>query len=128
MVVDVANVMGSRPDGWWRDRAGAATRTMASLVPLIGSKVSAPANFSDDLVRLERIVAVIEGASRAATDPPSLEVLRAPADGDTSIVEVAEQVLAGGGIPLVVTADRGLRDRLPAGSRVAGPGWLLGLL
>jgi 8-oxo-dGTP diphosphatase len=26
IVVDVANVMGSRPDGWWRDRAGAAVR------------------------------------------------------------------------------------------------------
>ena len=26
VVVDVANVMGARPDGWWRDRAGAARR------------------------------------------------------------------------------------------------------
>ena len=26
IVVDAANVMGSRPDGWWRDRSGAARR------------------------------------------------------------------------------------------------------
>lgn len=26
LIVDGSNVMGSRPDGWWRDRAGARTR------------------------------------------------------------------------------------------------------
>jgi len=26
LIVDGANVVGSRPDGWWRDRAGAAHR------------------------------------------------------------------------------------------------------
>jgi hypothetical protein len=40
---------------------------------------------------------------------------------------VAEQ--RADGVPLlVVTADRGLRDRLPRGVAVAGPGWLLGVL
>jgi hypothetical protein len=34
IVVDVANVMGSRPDGWWRDRAGAAVRLHADIVRL----------------------------------------------------------------------------------------------
>jgi 8-oxo-dGTP diphosphatase len=37
IVVDVANVMGSRPDGWWRDRAGAAVRMHAELVQLAAS-------------------------------------------------------------------------------------------
>jgi predicted RNA-binding protein with PIN domain len=31
VVVDGNNVMGSRPDGWWRDRAGAAKRLVAEL-------------------------------------------------------------------------------------------------
>ena len=31
MIVDGNNVMGSRPDGWWRDRAGAAKRLVAQL-------------------------------------------------------------------------------------------------
>ena len=37
IVVDVANVMGSRPDGWWRDRAGAAVRLHAEIVRLAAS-------------------------------------------------------------------------------------------
>ncbi|MGH3197546.1 MAG: hypothetical protein ACRDOH_22685 [Streptosporangiaceae bacterium] len=37
IVVDVANVMGSRPDGWWRDRAGAAARLHAQVVRLAAS-------------------------------------------------------------------------------------------
>jgi hypothetical protein len=127
LVVDVANVMGSRPDGWWRDRAGAATRLMAGLVPLSGTEVAEPQGFSS-MIEIERIVAVIEGKSRAAVDPDGLVVIRAPADGDSAIVAVAERLLAEGELPLVITADRGLRERLPPGSRVAGPGWLLGLL
>jgi predicted RNA-binding protein with PIN domain len=31
VVVDGNNVMGSRPDGWWRDRPGAARRLVAQL-------------------------------------------------------------------------------------------------
>ena len=37
IVVDVANVMGSRPDGWWRDRAGAAVRLHDQIVRLAAS-------------------------------------------------------------------------------------------
>ena len=32
--VEGNNVMGSRPDGWWRDRAGAARRLVAEIIPL----------------------------------------------------------------------------------------------
>lgn len=138
LVVDVANVMGSRPDGWWRDRAGAATRLMASMVPLVGADVAGPitggtpshvvAGAGSMPVRIDRIIAVVEGQGRRAIAPSELEVVLAPADGDTTIVAVAEQVLTDGEVPLVVTADRGLRDRLPRGAQIAGPGWLLGLV
>jgi len=37
IVVDVANVMGSRPDGWWRDRAGAAVRLHDQIAQLAAS-------------------------------------------------------------------------------------------
>jgi 8-oxo-dGTP diphosphatase len=33
-VVDVANVMGARADGWWRDRAGAALRLCREVIAL----------------------------------------------------------------------------------------------
>lgn len=123
LVVDVANVMGSRPDGWWRDRAEAASRLMVSLVPLVGGTVAA---VDGPAIQLTRIIAVLEGKARVASVPAELEGVLAPTDGDTAIVAAAERVLAGGEIPLVVTADRGLRDRLPTAARFAGPGWLLG--
>jgi hypothetical protein len=126
LVVDVANVMGSRPDGWWRDRAGAASRLLESLAPLVDAEVAAPD--AAERVRLYRILAVTEGQARGVTGPEGVDVLAAPADGDSSIVAAAEGVVAGGHVPLVVTADRGLRARLPAAARVAGPGWLLALL
>ena len=34
IIVDGANVVGSRPDGWWRDRAGAAVRLHDNLAQL----------------------------------------------------------------------------------------------
>ncbi|MEV1288966.1 hypothetical protein [Micromonospora sp. NPDC049679] len=34
LVVDAANVVGSRPDGWWRDRAGATVRLRDALRPV----------------------------------------------------------------------------------------------
>src|ERR1700727_633056 len=34
VIVDGANVVGSRPDGWWRDRAGAAVRLHDNLAKL----------------------------------------------------------------------------------------------
>jgi hypothetical protein len=125
LIVDVANVMGSRPDGWWRDRAGAASRLLASLAPLLGTQATAP---NGEPIQISRILAVTEGQARTATGPPTLEIIAAPADGDTTIVAQANRILAEGQASLVITADRGLRERLPEGTRVAGPRWLLALI
>ena len=65
IVVDVANVMGSRPDGWWRDRAGAAVRLHGELARLAASgRVVLPgdAGPADDA----EWVLVLEGAAKAA--------------------------------------------------------------
>jgi predicted RNA-binding protein with PIN domain len=35
-VVDGMNLIGSRPDGWWRDRAGARRRLVSELATLVG--------------------------------------------------------------------------------------------
>lgn len=125
LIVDVANVMGSRPDGWWRDRRGAATRLLAGLPALLGAEVEGP-DESGALLRLDAITAVVEGAARGAAEPGGILVVAAPADGDSAIVEL---VAAEASIrPLVVTADRGLRARLDPAALVAGPGWLNRLL
>ena len=125
VVVDVANVMGSRPDGWWKDRAGAATDLVARMSGLVGRAVRAP---DGEVVVIEQVVAVVEGAAKAITAPAGVVVVRAPKDGDSSIVSSAEQHVDAGTRVLVVTADRGLRARLPDGVVVAGPGWLNALL
>ncbi|MBO0838599.1 MAG: NTP pyrophosphohydrolase, partial [Actinobacteria bacterium] len=41
VVVDVANVMGARADGWWRDRPGAALRLYREVIELAGRGVPA---------------------------------------------------------------------------------------
>jgi hypothetical protein len=122
LLVDVANVVGSRPDGWWRDRAGAASRLLESLADLRGATVIRPGG--EGAVRLSAIVAVVEGAARRAAAPDSVTVVAAAQDGDSEVVSQARRIVADGNVPLVVTADRGLRARLPAGSVVAGPEWL----
>ncbi|MGW4119471.1 hypothetical protein [Nocardia sp. NPDC004711] len=120
VVVDAANVVGSRPDGWWRDRAGAARRLLAELGPL-----------RERLPGVTDVVVVLEGAAKAAADSAGAElrVVLADGSGDDTIVEVvaAEAGKAGAraGSVLVVTADRGLRARVEAlGATTAGPSWL----
>ena len=117
LLVDVANVVGARPDGWWRDRAGATTRLLARLAALPGRTLRGP---DGGRLHCTGVTAVVEGHARAATDPDGVTVVRAEGSGDDAIAALA--TVEG---QLVVTADRGLRARLPAGSAVVGPGWLL---
>src|SRR3954469_8027556 len=122
LLVDAAHVVGARPDGWWRDRAGAAERLLRGLAGLPGRSLTSPdgAEFP-----CTGVVAVVEGRARAAQAPDGVRVVRAPGSGDDAIAACAAELAATGEPPLVVTADRGLRARLPAGTPVAGPGWLL---
>ncbi|MEV6411695.1 hypothetical protein [Kribbella sp. NPDC051718] len=122
LVVDAANVVGSRPDGWWRDRPGAARRLLTKLQTL-PSQLDTPTE----------IVVVLEGAAKAAVestpDPlfPDLQIVLAPASGDDAIVDLVTKAVAqNNNRPItVVTADRGLRTRLdPLGAHSTGPTWL----
>jgi 8-oxo-dGTP diphosphatase len=42
LIVDGANVMGSRADGWWRDRAGAMARLHGELAELAARGIAGP--------------------------------------------------------------------------------------
>jgi len=136
LIVDAANVVGARGggDGWWRDRAGATRRLLATLTPLAAGLPAAalpPAVDAGPLdVLLPHLVAVVEGAARSVADDPAgpVEVITAAGSGDDTLVEVAAAAAAGY-TALVVTADRGLRNRLSrVGAQVVGPSWLLGLV
>ena len=109
LIVDAANVMGSVPDGWWRDRYGAAERLRDRL-----DRATDPA-----LVQTE-IVLVVEGKARGVRSAGRVAVRDAPGSGDDAIVEL---VCNAGDRPVsVVTADRGLRERVTAlGATVRGP-------
>ena len=65
VIVDTANVMGSRADGWWRDRAGAAARLHGEVAALAARGV--PGEGDGDLERrFPGYLMVLEGAARAA--------------------------------------------------------------
>jgi hypothetical protein len=134
LVVDVANVLGSRPDGWWRDRKGSAAGLLAAFGELPGAGTVGPDGVT---LRIARIVAVLEGAARGAASPGGVDVVEAERDGDSTIVAVTEELVdesatatSADPMPhvLVVTADRGLRRRLPHSVRIAGPQWLNALI
>jgi 8-oxo-dGTP diphosphatase len=133
VVVDVANVMGARADGWWRDRAGAALRLSREVVSLAARGVPAE-RVPAGLPAPAGWVLVLEGQAREAASmlagvPPAVRVVTAPGSGDDAIVAAAPGAAAGDGACLVVTADRELRRRCAeVGADVAGPGWLLSLL
>lgn len=115
LIVDGANVVGSRPDGWWRDRAGAARRLRQQLTAAE--------------VPQDEVVLVLEGAARQgapAERDGRVDTIHASASGDDAIVEAAHARVADGREVTVVTADRELRTRVEAlGARTVGPSWLL---
>ena len=114
LVVDAANVIGSRPTGWWRDRPGAARRFAVQVRATVRQG------------RLEpQVVLVLEGQARegaAQCDADGVKVVHAPGEGDDAIVSIAESHPS----VVVVTADRKLVERVRAiGADVLGPRWLL---
>lgn len=110
VIVDAANVVGSVPDGWWRDRRGAAERLRDRLA----------ADRLPGLPGPVEIVLVVEGAARGVESVPGVRVDPAPGSGDDRMVELVAE--AGGRPVLVVTADRELRRRVTElGAEVAGP-------
>ena len=118
LLIDAANVVGSRPTGWWRDRPGAA-RAFVEQVSAAAATGRLPAS----------VVVVLEGKARDGVPAgvhDGVTVLHAAGSGDDALVDViggtTDQVT-------LVTADRVLRQRAQAlGASAVGPGWLLGLL
>ncbi len=120
LVVDGANVVGSRPDGWWRDRAGAAARLVNRLEGIAGRVVE----WQRRRYLLAHVEVVVEGRARTMPDPPLdslVRVLRAQGAGDDAIADRSRSLKD----VLVVTSDRGLRSRVTRSISVSTLlGWL----
>jgi len=117
LVVDAANVVGSRPNGWWRDRPGAARDLVARIrAATRDGRLDAP------------IVVVLEGKARDGAAPQTIdgvEVVHARGEGDDAIVDVVAGASDDDAVT-VVSADRGLATRVrDHGAAVVGPNWLL---
>lgn len=107
LIVDAANVVGSRPDGWWRNRHEAAVRLRDALEPLADN---------------HEVILVVEGQARRVTPTDRVNVVAASGSGDDEIVRLAATMKERSRRVIVVTADRELRRRLSEiGAEVIGP-------
>lgn len=111
LVIDAANVVGSVPDGWWRDRAGAAARVYVGL----------PGHTEG----YGRIVFVLEGKARAGVPEGTegaITTVHAPGEGDDEIARQCRVLVRDGADVTLATADRGLIARVePLGVHIIGP-------
>jgi 8-oxo-dGTP pyrophosphatase MutT (NUDIX family) len=129
VVVDVANVMGAVPDGWWRDRAGAASRLLAQISELAARGVAASILGLPEQTWYPQWSAVVEGQARSVADVAGVDVVRAPGEGDDTIVAEVQRLVAAGRGVTAVTSDRGLAERIrDAGGAVRATRWLRDLL
>ncbi|MDE3207029.1 MAG: NTP pyrophosphohydrolase [Acidobacteriota bacterium] len=114
LVIDAANVVGSRPTGWWRDRAGAA----GVFTQRVRAAVAAGRLEPDVLI-------VLEGRARAGAveaDVDGVKVVHAPGAADDTIAAIAENQRD----VVVATADRELARRVRSlNAEVVGPSWLI---
>ncbi|NKX55042.1 NUDIX domain-containing protein [Arthrobacter mobilis] len=133
LIVDAANVVGARPDGWWRDRPGAAARLLAELEQTVSAGLPAGLLGLDAHTAWPDVVVVLEGEATAAGPPdraagtPRLDVVQAAGSGDDEIVARVRALRADdGAAPVTVaTSDRGLRGRVAElGARSIGAGAL----
>ena len=130
LIVDAANVVGSRPDGWWRDRAGATARLLAQLETVAERGVPAGLLDLPGHWWWPQLVLVTEGQARSvpAFEGGRVQVVAAERDGDGQIVTEATQRAAGPGTQAVsvITADRELGRRVETiGARRIRPQALL---
>lgn len=134
VVIDVATVVGSRPEHWWRDRIsdGEQLRRHAARLTSLGVPGSG-LGLSHAQIWPEWVLVIDGEARNSLRDGERLTVLRAAGSTTDSIVEVTGALLGTDvgteATAFVVTTDRELSARVSAlGAAVHEPGWLLSAL
>ncbi len=129
LVIDAANVIGAVPDGWWKDRAGAAENLTAALARLNSSGIPAGMLQLPEDFWYPEITIVLEGRARSAQGSGGVDIIRAEGSGDDAVL-AAVRVLRAGGRPVgVVSSDRALGEACRGlGARVTGAGEFRALL
>jgi uncharacterized protein YaiI (UPF0178 family) len=98
--IDAMNVIGSRPDGWWRDREGAIRRFVAEVADWAEEEVTVVLDSGpDDLVGKAGTVTVVK-AARRGRDAADDEIVARVGPGDrvtTSDAALAARVRERGG-------------------------------
>lgn len=123
LVIDAANVMGAVPDGWWKDRAGAAEKLTAALARLNRSGIPAGVLQLPEDLWYPDITIVLEGRARSAQGSGEVEVIRAEGAGDDAVLAAVRELRADGRPVGVVSSDRALAERCRGlGARVTGAG------
>jgi hypothetical protein len=115
LLVDAANVIGSRPTGWWKDRPGAARTFVERVRNAVRTGQLA-----------EPVVLVLEGNACDGAEPgvaDGVTVIHAPRSGDDMLLDV----IAAADAPVtIVTSDRALSEKArDLAADVVKPGWLL---
>lgn len=130
VIIDSANVVGSRPDGWWRDRAGAAARLAERVSALHREGIASDVLGLDHDRWWPEYRLVVEGQANAVDTVDGVVVIRSPRDGDSRIIEQVDAVGSAVDAPVfVVTADRELSGRAQQlGARVIRPSNFLAAL
>ena len=110
-LVDAMNVIGSRPDGWWRDRHGAIVRLVTELEAFARAE-DAP------------VCVVLEHAPSPPITSEAVEVAHAPRGGrDAADDEIDRRVRADADPASlrVATSDRRLAERVRAAGAQVEP-------
>jgi predicted RNA-binding protein with PIN domain len=101
-IVDGMNVIGSRPDGWWKDRG----RAMVALVESLDRWAS---------TQEEEVTVVFERPPKTAIDSSVVKVAYAPKAAANSADDEIVRMVGADARPheiRVVTSDKGLIDRV----------------
>lgn len=122
VIVDAANVIGSVPNGWWKDRRGAAERLRDRLDALAASPTGLRSGFvgvpDARVPGLDRAfpdwVMVAEGVARGIEQGTHVRVVSAEELGDDAIVAETDTLSAAGALVAIVTSDAELKVRVGA--------------